>query len=947
MFKIAKSGEENRALSYTLPNGEKFNGGETATLEINGKKLTTQAQAGQSSVTFEDAGKAIAESLKEDCVSIAKVTVETPSGGQSVSEMPVLLNEKPGENRVLMQATKDNSGSPVTQTLKPDMIDKATASEQIRAKHLELGGSAEGMADGQSIALVVGKGAFVTHAQGGRWSTDLTESQLKAALGTDSLDAKDIDGKTIAIQAFVPGKDGSLQAYSQSSLTVDVSQRIVADSFAGNGILTAAEAAQTQKFSGSAVHAEGLRVEIWQQNAQGKPAAKIGETTVGSDGTWSYDIAPSDLGQWLNSGAFGLCAKLIGNNGKAVDSAEVSVNPGVLSNFTANDKNVFGTDHDATFEQAARNYALIKEHDKIDVKGLRDFPNPEANEPWGKNPTKMPESLMTYAEMENMANGLSTINAFRRFNQSDSVTLSGNKEVVEASQIAANVFASESRIAHKIGDFKHYDPQAAVAAKSSVIGQSNNVNDVSSYIADDLNGSSSGGQTAADFTKIGHRVQLLAPRLYETAPGYAIGHHPDPHYVDNVYTAYNTFNSRPWEPSLTHSLEDYQKAASPLPGTLEWPAAGYVPYALVPNKTWSFQFGPAWPKQIKDYKLQGKGVRVFKNGQEIDVEFATMQENSYEVTGSFSATVCFMPHEKDRQFGIDPNNGIGRWRDHEKGIDRPNSQVEDGKLTTDDYTVVIETNHGVYAYTVKVFDENQLSKLGSATAGRSAVLSAQAQEALEPETQFMSNEETAHRATVNGKEMEFGAKLDLSDLSFAQQTLPSWHGGPGVDFSAHDLTGAVVDLGAGDDKARIEGTFASELRLGAGDDVVSLGAMRGGFIDGGEGVDTAVFEQAGNVVNLSRFAHFETIDLGRPASEGGLFNIIQLDAAGMQANGGAIELKGGAGNKVALREGKIESAKEVVNQNGETEIELQYDVNGAEYRISMSQDLYNGGAGIL
>ena len=908
-----KPGAEEKNVTFALSGGQKFNGGEQATLTVNGKVVATAtAKAGQNTVSFDGAEKAIAKELHEDSVSIVKAVIQTPTGPQT-AEMPVVLNNKPGEDRTLLDTTLDHaSGNTQATTLKPDLIDKAEANANVKDGHLTVGGSAQGLEDGQSIAAVVGKAAFVAHAKDGKWSLDLDESQLKAALGTDSLDAEAIHGKTLVIQTFVPGDGGKLQAYSQNSLTLDVCPAISANPFTGDNILSLSELDAAQAFSGSAKHADGMTVEIWKTDARGNQGEKIGETTV-RDGAWSFDAQKEDLRAWENEKGFGLTAKLIDEDRQTLDAASVNVNSPAWSGMV-NVQGIRATERDTTFAQAVRNYKLIQEHDRIDVEGLRSFP--DANDAqWTEKGggQKMPEGFMTYPETANAANGLSAINAFRSFNQTDGVTLSGRADVVESAQKAAIAMASEGRIDHGLTGFKHFDKDASNASNSSVLGMGGVKGDVSGYVSDDYN---------AVGLNLGHRMQILSPNMRETAPGYAVGD------GNTVFTAYNTFNSVPWKPTLTHAPKDYAQAYKP--NTLEWPAAGYFPYALVPQKMWSFQVGDP---NGGDFKLLG--VRVFKNGEEIRVSNAMLQDNNYDVSHSYSTTVSFMPHLSDRSFSG------SRWSKGAKGIDKPifAGQKADGSLATDDYEVAIDTDKGLFTYTVKVFDETALPQATGLRAA-SATFSEETGSAVEPDLQHLPPvEHGAHRATANGEDVEFGDKLDLTDRAGGSDG--------GVDFASAGLTGSTVNLGSADDRVEIAGDFAADLSLGSGDDAASLGKMVGGRIDGGDGSDTVAFTQAGNVVNLSRFANVETIDLGRPAAEGELFNIIQIDAEGMEANGGKIEIKGGAGNKAALKEGTIASAREYVDDFGEAQVELEYCVNGSAYRIDMSANLYDGGAGIL
>ena len=947
-IEISKDPNSAPALKLRLKDGETLKAGDEVRLTVNGQPVGSKtANTDTSSLDVDLNHQQLQSALTEDIVSVVKAQVVDADGQvKDIASVPIVRNEKPGETRIL----KSNYGKFNVQRdlVGTDLIDPVAAGKSLlENRSLTLKGTLGNSAPTDEFAVVVGKAAFAVKAKGGKWALDLSEAQLKSALGTDNLDWQSVDGKTLAVQAFVTDKNGVLKGYAQDSVTLDVAPKVSLDSVAGNNIMTNAEADGNLKVTGLAQNASGMKVRL-KASINGQPDVDLGSCDVSGNGkqAWEITLDASQKAALKGQKNIAFKAELIAGS-KAIDQAEVTVNPDVggLDRYIGNDGRVFGTTHDTTFEQAARNWRLIDKHDVLDKTTMLKYPFDGVSR-W----QAVPNNHMAYADTDNSANGLTALNAFRRFNHTDPVSLTGNHDAVDGAQKGVIAMASQGAISHGLRGFSYTDPDGAEATRQSVIGYAGSrgsslKGDVSSYVSDNFNGSSGGGTEAQQRTLIGHRLQVLSPGLRETAAAYAEGQN------HNSYSAYTTFmgfpsNAIPPGYKLTHD-----HGAVSRPDTLEWPAAGYFPYALLPNKVWSFQFGD---RPIDSRNLN---VRVYKNGEEIGVKFATTNETSYELFGTYQNLVCFMPHEKGRKFDGDKNQWEGfSWSNPEahKGVDRPTGIREAGKPPLDEYTVVISDGKETHAYTVKVFDELQLDGAGggsSSGAGARSAYSANAADELHAET--FGLEATHNRAVVDGNLVEFGSQLDLSGHSDLASSAPRAQDSgagklpAGIKFEAESLVHSVVDLSGGDDVATVSGVFAADLRLGGGNDTLTLSALRGGSVDGGDGWDVVRFDSAGNVFDLSRFSRVEAVDLGRTDPDSGLFNIVQLDAAGMKANGGAIELTGQAGNKVALKEGRIESERSFQSEDGRSMHELTYDVNGSDYRIVMSDDLFNGGMGVI
>ena len=947
-IEISKDPNSAPALKLRLKDGETLKAGDEVRLTVNGQPVGSKtANTDTSSLDVDLNHQQLQSALTEDIVSVVKAQVVDADGQvKDIASVPIVRNEKPGETRIL----KTNYGKFNVQRdcVGTELIDPVAAGKSLlESRSLTLKGTLGNSAPTDEFAVVVGKAAFAVKAKGGKWALDLNEAQLKSALGTDNLDWQSVDGKTLAVQAFVTDKSGVLKGYAQDSVTLDVAPKVSLDSVAGNNIMTNAEADGNLKVTGLAQNASGMKVRL-KASINGQPDVDLGSCDVSGNGkqAWEITLDASQKASLKGQKNIAFKAELI-DGSKAIDQAEVTVNPDVggLDRYIGNDGRVFGTTHDTTFEQAARNWRLIDKHDVLDKTTMLKYPFDGVSR-W----QAVPNNHMAYADTDNSANGLTALNAFRRFNHTDPVSLTGNYDAVDGAQKGVIAMASQGAISHGLRGFSYTDPDGAEATRQSVIGYAGSrgsslKGDVSSYVSDNFNGSSGGGTEAQQRTLIGHRLQVLSPGLRETAAAYAEGQN------HNSYSAYTTFmgfpsNAIPPGYKLTHD-----HGAVSRPDTLEWPAAGYFPYALLPNKVWSFQFGD---RPIDSRNLN---VRVYKNGEEIGVKFATTNETSYELFGTYQNLVCFMPHEKGRKFDGDKNQWEGfSWSNPEahKGVDRPTGIREAGKPPLDEYTVVISDGKETHAYTVKVFDELQLDGAGggsSSGAGARSAYSANAADELHAET--FGLEATHNRAVVDGNLVEFGSQLDLSGHSDLASSAPRAQDSgagklpAGIKFEAESLVHSVVDLSGGDDVATVSGVFAADLRLGGGNDTLNLSALRGGSVDGGDGWDVVRFDSAGNVFDLSRFSRVEAVDLGRTDPDSGLFNIVQLDAAGMKANGGAIELTGQAGNKVALKEGRIESERSFQSEDGRSMHELTYDVNGSDYRIVMSDDLFNGGMGVI
>ena len=950
-IEISKDPNSAPALKLRLKDGETLKAGEKVVLKVNGQEVGSEtATTDTSSLDVGLNHQQLQSALAEDIVSVVKAQVVDADGQvKDIASVPIVRNENPGETRILQ--TEFGKFEVKPDCVGTELIDPVAAGKSLlESRSLTLKGTLGNSAPTDEFAVVVGKAAFAVKAKGGKWALDLSEAQLKSALGTDNLDWQSVDGKTLAVQAFVTDKSGVLKGYAQDSVTLDVAPKVSLDSVAGNNIMTNAEADGNLKVTGLAQNASGMRVRL-KASINGQPDVDLGSCDVSGNGkqAWEITLDASQKASLKGQKNIAFKAELI-DGSKAIDQAEVTVNPDVggLDRYIGNDGRVFGTTHDTTFEQAARNWRLIDKHDVLDKTTMLKYPF--GGETGWKH---VPNTHMAYADTDNSANGLTALNAFRRFNHTDPVSLTGNHDAVEGAQKGVIAMASQGKIDHGLRGFSYTDPDGAAATSQSVIGYAGSggsslKGDVSSYVSDNFNGSSGGGGTEAqERTLIGHRLQVLSPGLRETAAAYAEGQN------HNSYSAYTTFmgfpsNAIPPGYKLTHD-----HGAVSRPDTLEWPAAGYFPYALLPNKVWSFQFG--------DHPIDSRNlnVRVYKNGEEIGVKFATTSDTSYELFGTYKNLVCFMPHEKGRNFDGGKNQWEGfSWSNPEahKGVDRPTAVREAGKPPLDEYTVVISDGKETHAYTVKVFDELQLDGAGGgassgAGAGARSAYSANAADELHAET--FGLEATHNRAVVDGNLVEFGSQLDLSGHSDLASSAPRAQDSgagvlpAGIKFEAESLVHSVVDLSGGDDVATISGVFAADLSLGGGNDTLNLSALRGGSVDGGDGWDVVRFDSAGNVFDLSRFSRVEAVDLGRTDPDSGLFNIVQLDAAGMKANGGAIELTGQAGNKVALKEGRIESERSFQSEDGRSMHELTYDVNGSDYRIVMSDDLFNGGMGVI
>ena len=138
-------------------------------------------------------------------------------------------------------------------------------------------------------------------------------------------------------------------------------------------------------------------------------------------------------------------------------------------------------------------------------------------------------------------------------------------------------------------------------------------------------------------------------------------------------------------------------------------------------------------------------------------------------------------------------------------------------------------------------------------------------------------------------------------------------------------------------------TFAmSALKGTAGNDLFKVENFGNGTIDADEGYDALSFTGHG-VVDLGSLKGFEQIDLGKDKG-----NKLVINAKDLENNGDGehvLRIDGVEGQKVEVKGAHAKG--EAVKNDSTGDYELQYDVNGQTYTLSIDEQLYSGGAGVL
>lgn len=181
-----------------------------------------------------------------------------------------------------------------------------------------------------------------------------------------------------------------------------------------------------------------------------------------------------------------------------------------------------------------------------------------------------------------------------------------------------------------------------------------------------------------------------------------------------------------------------------------------------------------------------------------------------------------------------------------------------------------------------------------------------------------------------------------ADLTAGGDSDPAGHGAGAPNPAGGAQQAHPVDPAHFDHTYVLPSFAMSALKGSAGKDLFKVEKFDNGTIDAGEGYDALSLTGHG-VVDLGSLKGFEQIDLGKDKG-----NKLVIDAKDLENNGdGAhvLRIDGVEGQKVEVHGAHAKG--EAVKNDSTGDYELQYDVNGQTYTLSIDEQLYSGGAGVL
>lgn len=484
-------------------------------------------------------------------------------------------------------------------------------------------------------------------------------------------------------------------------------------------------------------------------------------------------------------------------------------------------------------------------------------------------------------------------NMYRNFNQTGEMAISSDNHLLYAKTRGGMLQAWAGRLSHNPAEMGSTATDVDVFAVC--MSQGLPANPVAIYMDD--------GADAA----VGHRWWYMRPVNQAFSTG-SYRHHGATTIASST------------------SFEDGKLGEYYDPDFIEWPSAGYFPIAALPSVRWHVNTGLSAP-----FKLLPDHTKIT---YEISSNSERLERKTYTVKPSDVGQPC--------------GDGVSFVLNRDV---LPMKLMKDEIVTVD---VTMECQGNVLKYAVKLFDDSayQHGEGGSYRYKGSHVdpkeashIDAGGEDKASPEAVSLMVDDTATVLPGDG--------LLVLGGDGGHDGGHAGNGKEGHRLSAQMLKGARIAGSEGDDVVLISGeSIGSDILLGGGDDVVSMGRFKGGLVDGGEGFDKLVFTGAGNATWLSNFQNFELVDLGGAKAEGGVTNILRIDEASIRANHdseGVLRIEGGKGNKVNfdLEGAELSKAREVVGDDGEKEYAMTYSFQGESYTVMMSESLYNGGSGII
>ena len=385
---------------------------------------------------------------------------------------------------------------------------------------------------------------------------------------------------------------------------------------------------------------------------------------------------------------------------------------------------------------------------------------------------------------------------------------------------------------------------------------------------------------------LGHRMQALNPRLVHSDAAVGNGSNHIGVMLTLEYYNQDLLGGKLYDKGNNHNA----------PNTIEWPAEGYIPYAMVPNQgigtgtswdggqTWHFSsYASLWTFSAKDQSLNGATVSVSKNGSNI-ANFSGSQVSAVTSNGSIGWSDPSW-YDGDYYYSTIKWDMNGKFSDPGSGVD--------------DYEITITANGGYeYTYHIYVFNDTDA-----------------AQNHANQPVSLLSNE------------------IQQPD-----------------NLSGNLNSEAVIYTGTQDnDVVPVAELIAgAKVELGAGDDVVEINHYLGGDIDGGDGFDTVVLTSGANALSGNHLNGIEAIDLGSTSRDNP--NVVSLTADDLINNhdeNGNLWISGQVGDRVALFDGVVESDTTIENADGVVFHQYTYTADNTTYAMLISDELYQNGNGVV
>ena len=373
------------------------------------------------------------------------------------------------------------------------------------------------------------------------------------------------------------------------------------------------------------------------------------------------------------------------------------------------------------------------------------------------------------------AEHVKALNAVRGMNHLDDVTLTSDSSIINEANSAANA------LSHTANNFNgHANLSSTTDAYSSIVG----------YM-DDYG-------SAQNLNTAGHRMHLLEPYLNETAVGIS--------RYSNILVFGDNMN---WDGDGPFSNYGNKVTvidkSNTAPQTVEWPAEGYFPYAMMPegSNNWTFSVLDTSQSNGSNQSTLLNNAIVTVNGQQVAVthdlyntgdanKFGVMLFNQYD---NIKFTYAF-------------------------------SRPQEGQVN--EYNVKVVADGGTWEYTVYVFDDVSAAQNHANTP---ATVLAPNQSILPPDQDLSGN--------LNSEAVIYTGTEDNDVVPVAEL-----------------VATAKVELGSGDDVVEINHYLGGDIDGGDGFDTVVLtggaNALSGNHLNGIEAINLGSTSRDNpNVVSLT------------------------------------------------------------------------------------------------